>query len=144
MNDERPVPVKTILVTIGLVVATGVALYLVVLLAHIWTLLLVALFNLFQTSSTRGPQSTLAFSDFLNDVNRGQVTDVTIQGNAIAADTSGNAYVTGVVNVTNEPGGSTFPVTSGAFQPVRSRAPRSPRSSSHTSPPSPARRSSVV
>ena len=44
MTDERPVPVKTILVTIGLVVATGVALYLVILLAHIWTLLLVALF----------------------------------------------------------------------------------------------------
>jgi len=46
-------------------------------------LLLVALFNLFQTSSSRGPQSTLAFSDFLNDVNRGQVSDVTIQGNNI-------------------------------------------------------------
>ncbi len=45
-------------------------------------LLLVALFNLFQTSSSRGPQATLAFSDFLNDVNRGQVADVTIQGNA--------------------------------------------------------------
>ena len=47
-------------------------------------LLLVALFNLFQTSSSRGPQSTLAFSDFLNDVNRGQVADVTIQGNNIS------------------------------------------------------------
>ncbi len=47
-------------------------------------LLLVALFNLFQTSSSRGPQSTLAFSDFLNDVNRGQVADVTIQGNTIS------------------------------------------------------------
>jgi len=47
-------------------------------------LLLVALFNLFQTSSSRGPQSTLAFSDFLNDVNRGQVSDVTIQGNNIS------------------------------------------------------------
>jgi cell division protease FtsH len=47
-------------------------------------LLLVALFNLFQTSSNRGPQSTLAFSDFLNDVNRGQVSDVTIQGNNIS------------------------------------------------------------
>jgi predicted PurR-regulated permease PerM len=44
MTDERPVPVKTILVTIGLVIASGIALYLVVLLAHIWTLLLVALF----------------------------------------------------------------------------------------------------
>jgi len=37
-------------------------------------LLLVALFNLFQTSSSRGPQSTLAYSDFLNDVNRGQMS----------------------------------------------------------------------
>ena len=44
MADERPVPVKTILVTIGLVVATGVALYLAVKLSHIWTLLVVALF----------------------------------------------------------------------------------------------------
>jgi cell division protease FtsH len=47
-------------------------------------LLLVALFNLFQTSSSHGPQSTLAFSDFVNDVNRGQVADVTIQGNTIS------------------------------------------------------------
>jgi len=47
-------------------------------------LLLVALFNLFQTSSNRGPQSTLAFSDFLADINRGQVADVTIQGNNIS------------------------------------------------------------
>lgn len=44
MADERPVPVKTILVTIGLVVATGVALYLIVALVHIWTLMIVALF----------------------------------------------------------------------------------------------------
>jgi predicted PurR-regulated permease PerM len=44
MTDERPVPVKTILVTIGLVLAAGVALYLIRVLAHIWTLLLVALF----------------------------------------------------------------------------------------------------
>jgi predicted PurR-regulated permease PerM len=42
--DQRPVPVRTILVTIGLVVATAVGLYLAVLLAHIWTLLGVALF----------------------------------------------------------------------------------------------------
>jgi predicted PurR-regulated permease PerM len=44
MTDERPVPVKTILVTIGLVVAAVIALYLIRLLAHIWMLLLVALF----------------------------------------------------------------------------------------------------
>ncbi len=44
MADERPVPVKTILVSIALVVATLVGLYLVVLLGRIWTLLGVALF----------------------------------------------------------------------------------------------------
>jgi cell division protease FtsH len=58
-------------------------------------LLLVALFNLFQTSSTRGPQSTLAFSDFVNDVNAGQVTDVTIQGNSISGHkTTGQGFTT--------------------------------------------------
>ncbi len=58
-------------------------------------LLLVALFNLFQTSSSRGPQSTLAFSDFLNDVNRGQVADVTIQGNNISGHfTDSRAFTT--------------------------------------------------
>jgi len=58
-------------------------------------LLLVALFNLFQTSSSRGPQATLAFSDFLNDVNRGQVADVTIQGNGITGHfTDGRAFST--------------------------------------------------
>ena len=58
-------------------------------------LLLVALFNLFQTSSNRGPQSTLAFSDFVADVNRGQVTDVTIQGSNITGHfTDGRAFTT--------------------------------------------------
>jgi len=58
-------------------------------------LLLVALFNLFQTSSTRGPQSTLAFSDFVADVNRGQVTDVTIQGSSITGHlTTGQGFTT--------------------------------------------------
>ena len=58
-------------------------------------LLLVALFNLFQTSSSRGPQATLAFSDFLNDVGRGQVADVTIQGNTINGHFSdGRAFST--------------------------------------------------
>ncbi|HTQ34317.1 MAG TPA: ATP-dependent zinc metalloprotease FtsH, partial [Stellaceae bacterium] len=58
-------------------------------------LLLVALFNLFQTSSNHGPQSTLAFSDFVTDVNRGQVTDVTIQGSNITGHfTDGRAFTT--------------------------------------------------
>ncbi|HEX6142948.1 MAG TPA: ATP-dependent zinc metalloprotease FtsH [Geminicoccaceae bacterium] len=46
-------------------------------------LLLIALFNLFQNPSGRGPQSNLAFSDFLAEVNQGRVRDVTIQGNTI-------------------------------------------------------------
>jgi cell division protease FtsH len=58
-------------------------------------LLLVALYNLFQTQASRGPQSTLAFSDFVADVNRGQVTDVTIQGNNISGHfTDGRAFST--------------------------------------------------
>ena len=42
--DPRPVPVRTILATIGLVLATFVGVYLVVLLAHTLTLLVVAAF----------------------------------------------------------------------------------------------------
>jgi cell division protease FtsH len=58
-------------------------------------LLLVALFNLFQTSSTHGPQSTLAFSDFVTDVSKGQVSDVTIQGHSISGHFSdGRAFST--------------------------------------------------
>ena len=45
--------------------------------------LLVALFNLFQNASTRGAGSSLAFSDFLGEVERGRVSEVTIQGNKI-------------------------------------------------------------
>ncbi|MHB1219787.1 MAG: ATP-dependent zinc metalloprotease FtsH [Alphaproteobacteria bacterium] len=47
-------------------------------------LLLVALFSLFQGNSGRGPQSQLAFSDFLNEVEAGRVTEVIIQGNNIS------------------------------------------------------------
>ncbi len=46
-------------------------------------LLLIALFNLFQGSGPHGPSSQLAYSDFLAAVDRGQVTDVTIQGSTI-------------------------------------------------------------
>ena len=45
-------------------------------------LLLFAIINLGQTSSSRG--STLSFSDFLNVVNSGRVSDVTIKGNNIS------------------------------------------------------------
>jgi cell division protease FtsH len=47
-------------------------------------LLLIALFNLFQNPSGRGPQANLAFSDFIAEVESGRVRDVTIQGNTIS------------------------------------------------------------
>ena len=70
-----------------------------------WTLiglLLVALFNLFQTSSSRGPQSTLALSDFLNDVKGRRIYDVTIQGNNISGHfTDSRAFATYAPNDPN-------------------------------------------
>ena len=53
--------------------------------AALWlviVLLLFALFNLFQ-GSTRGPQPPLAFSDFVDQVESGQVLEVTIAGQEI-------------------------------------------------------------
>ena len=47
-------------------------------------LLLIALFNLFQSPSSRGPQTSLAFSDFLAEVEQNRVADVTIQGDSIS------------------------------------------------------------
>jgi len=48
-------------------------------------LLLVALFNLFQPSTGGGNRAAqqVAYSDFLNEVNAGQVRDVTIQGRTV-------------------------------------------------------------
>ena len=46
-------------------------------------LLLIALFNLFQTPTDRGSQPPLQFSDFLEGVQSGQINDVTIKGNSI-------------------------------------------------------------
>ena len=58
-------------------------------------LLLVALFNLFQSSTTRGPQNSLAYSEFINDVNRGQVREVMVQGNTISGKfTDGRTFST--------------------------------------------------
>jgi len=45
-------------------------------------LLVVALFNLFQGPSMRSGAQALAYSDFLNDVTNGQITDVTIQNSS--------------------------------------------------------------
>jgi len=46
-------------------------------------LLVFALFNLFQGSSQRNSQSTMAFSDFLTTVQSGEVRDVIIKGQSI-------------------------------------------------------------
>jgi cell division protease FtsH len=46
-------------------------------------LLVLALFNLFQGPGTRGSATILAYSQFMSEVESGQVRDVTIQGNTI-------------------------------------------------------------
>ncbi|MSP51540.1 MAG: ATP-dependent metallopeptidase FtsH/Yme1/Tma family protein [Alphaproteobacteria bacterium] len=46
-------------------------------------LLLIALFNLFQSPTIRGTSANLAFSEFLAEVEGGQIADVTIKGNSI-------------------------------------------------------------
>ena len=54
--------------------------------AALWiiiVLVLFALFNLFQGTATRGPQQQLAFSDFIDQVEAGQVNEVTIQGQQV-------------------------------------------------------------
>ncbi len=56
-------------------------------------LLLVALFNFVQGSSNHSSASPTAYSEFIDDVNRGQVSDVTIQGSTITfrlTDKTGN------------------------------------------------------
>ncbi len=58
-------------------------------------LLLIALFNLFQNPSGRGPQSNLSYSDFLGEVDSGRVNDVTIQGKTINGHfTDGRSFST--------------------------------------------------
>jgi cell division protease FtsH len=47
-------------------------------------LLVVALFNLFQSSGRNGAEQKLAFSDFIAQVESGQVADVTIEGNQVS------------------------------------------------------------
>ena len=65
-------------------------------------LLVFALFNLFQGTSQRGQQTTLAFSDFLTSVEAGDVRDVTIQGPAISGHyKDGRNFATYVPENTN-------------------------------------------
>ena len=58
-------------------------------------LLVVALFNLFQSPSLRGPSNQLAYSDFVAKIESGDVVDVTIQGNSITGHSrDGRAFST--------------------------------------------------
>ena len=58
-------------------------------------LLLVALFNLFQSGSGSGPQSSLPYSDFLRYVDSGRINDVVIEGQEITGHyDSGNSFRT--------------------------------------------------
>jgi len=64
--------------------------------------LLVALFNLFQNKGSRGNYSSLAFSDFLSEVESGRINEVTIQGNTIKGHfNDGRAFST---YTPNDPG----------------------------------------
>jgi cell division protease FtsH len=54
-------------------------------------LLLIALFNLFGGSPGRGPQTQIAYSEFLNQVEQGRVAEVTIQGSEISGTFSGDS-----------------------------------------------------
>ncbi len=58
-------------------------------------LLLIALFNLFQGSTNRESGSTLAYSELINEINRGQVAEVTIKGQQISGRfTNGQPFST--------------------------------------------------
>ena len=64
--------------------------------------LVLALFQMFSPSSDRGPEATLAFSEFVAEVDDGQVSDVTIQGNAISGHfRDGRAFSTYAPNDPN-------------------------------------------
>jgi cell division protease FtsH len=58
-------------------------------------LLLVALFNLFQPSGQRSMATQVAYSDFIREVDAGQVRDVTIQGRVVSGMlTNGSTFQT--------------------------------------------------
>jgi cell division protease FtsH len=65
-------------------------------------LLLIAIFNLFQSPSIRGPVANLAFSEFLAEAEGGQIADVTIKGNSISGHfADGRSFATYAPNDPN-------------------------------------------
>jgi ATP-dependent Zn protease len=67
-----------------------------ILLLSLSAFILAGLFNLIgHVPSARSQTTTLAFSDFVNDINRGQIAEVTIQGHSISGHfTDGRAFST--------------------------------------------------
>src|SRR3984957_16580557 len=65
-------------------VSRNIALWLVV------ALMFLLLFSFFSRTQQRAPE--IIFSDFLNQVQDGKVSQVTIQGNVIQGDTSGGEH----------------------------------------------------
>src|SRR5262245_38684820 len=65
-------------------------------------LLLILLFNLFQGSASRGPQSDVIYSEFLDRVKQGTVVSVTIQGpNITGRMKDGSSFATYAPNDPN-------------------------------------------
>ena len=48
--------------------------------------LLIMLFNMFQSPTGQGPEDHLAYSDFIGEVKRGNVRNVTIQGKQVTGN----------------------------------------------------------
>ena len=64
--------------------------------------ILVALFNLFQGSTPRGPEASMAYSEFLQQVEQGKVANVTIQGPNVTGHLSdGRGFATYAPNDPN-------------------------------------------
>ena len=60
----------------------------------VWAILLVlllALFNMLQGPSQSAPSNEINYSQFMNQVESGQVSSVTIQGDTITGQTTGGA-----------------------------------------------------
>ncbi|MGE0152309.1 MAG: ATP-dependent metallopeptidase FtsH/Yme1/Tma family protein, partial [Reyranellaceae bacterium] len=85
-------------------------------------LLLLALFQMFNTSGPRGGSTTIDYSDFMAAVERGQVANVTIQGSARGAQITGN-YAEGTSGA-----GSSFttyaPDDPGLYSTLRNKVPK--------------------
>ena len=89
--------------------------------------LLIALFNLFQTPQQRGTSREIAYSDFLREVDSGRVRTVTISGDRITGTFSDNnqgfqTYSPGDTNLVERLRARTSPSTRGPKATARTRS----------------------